>query len=58
MQDDIDTSEFPYKVNAVCLFRPNTGLKDLCIDSKGKQVLINYDDSVIAYSSDGEEKIA
>jgi len=57
-EDDIYTEQFPYKVNAVCLFEYNDELKNLCIDSKGKQVLVNNDDTVTAYSSDGEEKIA
>jgi hypothetical protein len=57
-QDDINTKAFPYKVNAICLDEQNNQLKDLCIETKGKQVFVDSKDHVIAYSETGEEIIA
>lgn len=57
MQDSIQTNKFPYKVNAICLDQQNNQLKDLCIETKGKQVFVDSSNKVIAYSEQGEEII-
>lgn len=57
-QDHIGTNEFPYKVNAICLEEQNDQLKNLCIATKGKQVHVDMQDHVIAYSEEGEEIVA
>ena len=56
-QDDINTNEFPYKVNAICLGQTNKQLRKLCIATKGKQVDVDEESKVIAYSESGEEII-
>lgn len=56
-EDRIDSDQFPYKVNAICLMNQNNQLKDLCINTHGKQVFVDEDSSVIAYSESGEEII-
>jgi hypothetical protein len=56
-QDDINTNEFPYKVNAICLGETNKQLRELCIATKGKQVDVDEESKVIAYSESGEEII-
>lgn len=58
MQDRIGTKQFPYKVNAICLDEQNDDLKNLCIATKGKQVHVDSQDHVIAYSEAGEEIVA
>lgn len=55
--DSIDTKDFPYKVNAICLGQNNSQLKDLCVQSKGKKVFVDWSNKVTAYSEAGEEKI-
>lgn len=57
-QDSVGVDEFPYKVNAVCLFQTNRELRNLCVNSEGKQVDIMYSNEVTAWSKDGKEKIA
>lgn len=57
-QDRVGYDSFPYKVNAISLMQLSTELKGLCIKSGGKQVFIDTDASVTAYSrgnEDGEE---
>jgi hypothetical protein len=56
-EDDIDTDEFPYKVNAICLGQTNKQLRELCIATEGKQVDVDENSKVIAYSELGEEII-
>jgi uncharacterized protein with von Willebrand factor type A (vWA) domain len=56
-QDSIGTNEFPYKVNAICLGETNKQLRELCIATKGKQVDVDENSKVIAYSESGEEII-
>jgi uncharacterized protein with von Willebrand factor type A (vWA) domain len=56
-EDFIDSSKFPYKVNAICLMEQNNQLKNLCIATHGKQVHVDYDNNVVAYSESGEEII-
>ena len=57
-EDSVGVDEFPYKVNAVCLFQTNKELRQLCVNSDGKQVDIEYNNEVTAWSKDGQEKIA
>ena len=57
-QDNIHSEGFPYKVNAICLEQQNNQLKKLCIETHGKQVYVDPDHSVTAYSESGEEKIS
>jgi len=56
-QDNIHSDGFPYKVNAICLDEQNNQLKQLCIDTHGKQVHVDYESNVKAYSETGEEII-
>jgi hypothetical protein len=49
-QDDINTDEFPYKVNAVSLMSFSNQLKDLCLNTGGKQIEVTEDDEVFTYS--------
>jgi uncharacterized protein with von Willebrand factor type A (vWA) domain len=56
-EDSIDSDKFPYKVNAICLMEQNNQLKNLCIATHGKQVHVDYDNNVVAYSESGEEII-
>lgn len=56
-QDSIHSSAFPYKVNAICLDEQNNQLKKLCIATHGKQVHVDCESNVRAYSESGEEVI-
>lgn len=56
-QDSINTQAFPYKVNAICLGQTNKQLRELCIETKGKQVDVSEQSKVVAYSESGEEII-
>jgi len=56
--DSIGYDSLPYKTNAVCLMKENSELKNLCINSGGKQVVVNSKDRIVAYSLDGEEIIS
>lgn len=56
-EDLIDTSKFPYKVNAVTLMQDNNQLSKLCVDTKGKYVNISYDEKIVATSESGTEII-
>lgn len=56
-QDSINTQAFPYKVNAICLGQTNKQLRELCIETKGKQVDVSEESKVTAYSESGEEII-
>ncbi len=49
-QDDIGTDQFPYKVNAVSLMSFSSQLKDLCLNTGGKQIEVTEDDQVFTYS--------
>jgi hypothetical protein len=49
-QDDINTDEFPYKVNAVSLMSFSNQLKDLCLNTGGKQIEVTNEDAVFTYS--------
>lgn len=55
--DSIDAKDFPYKVNAICLGENNRQLKELCVQSGGKKVFVDWSNKVTAYSEAGEEKI-
>jgi len=57
MQDSIDVSEFPYKVNAICLMEYNSELEKLCVDSGGKKVHVDYNNKLTLYSSEGTVKL-
>ncbi len=57
-QDEVRTNMFPYKVNAISLMQFSDELKGLCVTSGGKQIRINVDNIITAYSSNGEEVIA
>lgn len=56
-QDSIGIDKFPYKVNAICLFEENNELKDLCVETDGKQVNIDYGNKITAYSKESGEQI-
>lgn len=49
-QDSIGTDQFPYKVNAVSLMSFSNELKDLCLNTGGKQIEVTEDDQVFTYS--------
>jgi uncharacterized protein with von Willebrand factor type A (vWA) domain len=49
-QDSIGTDKFPYKVNAVSLMSFSNELKDLCLNTGGKQIEVTEDDEVFTYS--------
>lgn len=49
-QDSIGTDKFPYKVNAVSLVSFSNELKDLCLNTGGKQIEVTEDDEVFTYS--------
>jgi uncharacterized protein with von Willebrand factor type A (vWA) domain len=49
-QDDINTDKFPYKVNAVSLMSFSNQLKDLCLNTGGKQIEVTDEDAVFTYS--------
>ena len=51
-QDSINTSEFPYKVNAVSLVEFSNELKDLCLATGGKQIEVTENDQVFTYSTE------
>jgi hypothetical protein len=51
-QDSIGTDKFPYKVNAVSLMSFSNELKDLCIDTGGKQIEVTEDNRVFTYSTE------
>jgi uncharacterized protein with von Willebrand factor type A (vWA) domain len=49
-QDSIGTDKFPYKVNAVSLMSFSSELKDLCLNTGGKQIEVTENDQVFTYS--------
>jgi hypothetical protein len=55
--DTVKTKKFPYKVNSICLGMKNSELKDLCVETKGKQIAIYEDESIVSYSKVGEQKL-
>lgn len=55
--DQVKTKKFPYKVNAITLMETNKELKDLCIETKGKLIEVNCDETVKAHSEEGSYKI-
>lgn len=57
-QDRVQTDKFPYKVNAISLLQFSDQLKDLCVETDGKQVKVEYGDVVTAYSKQGEQIIS
>ena len=56
--DRVGTDKFPYKVNAISLMNFSDELKNLCVDTNGKQVKVEYGDVVTAYSKQGEQIIS
>jgi len=57
-QDSIGTDQFPYKVNAVSLMSFSNELKDLCLNTGGKQIEVTEDDKVFTYSVEaGKQEI-
>lgn len=55
--DTVKTKNFPYKVNSICLSMKNEELKNLCIETKGKQIAVFENNSIRAFSKDGEQTI-
>ncbi len=53
--DEIHSTEFPYKVNALCLMEQNYALKELCINSGGKKIHVSEENVITMYSSEGEK---
>ena len=56
MQDHVGAKIFPYKVNAISLDKISTELKDLCIESGGKQVFIDTNNEIHTYSKENVEE--
>lgn len=52
-QDSVNSNTFPYKVNAISLMQFSNQLKNLCINTGGKQVQISSDESIKTYANDG-----
>ena len=58
MQDSINTDKFPYKVNAISLMQFSDELKDLCLETDGKQIKVTEDLEVFSYAKGvGEQQI-
>ena len=57
-QDTVNSDGFPYKVNAISLIEFSDELKDLCVATGGKQVKVEKNDIVTAFSKDGEQLIS
>jgi uncharacterized protein with von Willebrand factor type A (vWA) domain len=51
-QDRINTKKFPYKVNAITLMEYNDDLKHLCLQTGGKLIQVNEDQSVYSHSKE------
>lgn len=57
-QDDINTEEFPYKVNAISLLEFSEELRDLCNATGGKQIEVTEDLRVFTHTKDvGKQEI-
>jgi uncharacterized protein with von Willebrand factor type A (vWA) domain len=57
-QDSINSEKFPYKVNAISLMQFSDELKDLCLDTDGKQIKVTEDLEVFSYAKGvGEQQI-
>lgn len=57
MQDHVGYDRFNYKVNAISLMQFSDELKELCINSGGKQIQVKEDSKMYAYSSEGKKQI-
>jgi hypothetical protein len=57
-QDQVHSEKFPYKVNAISLMQFSEELKNLCVATDGKQVRVEENDVVTAYSKQGEQIIS
>lgn len=57
-QDRVNSDKFPYKVNAISLMDFSEELKDLCVETEGKQVRVDECNLVTAYSKQGEQIIS
>lgn len=57
-QDSINTDKFPYKVNAISLMQFSDELRDLCLDTDGKQIKVTENLEVFSYAKGiGEQQI-
>jgi uncharacterized protein with von Willebrand factor type A (vWA) domain len=57
-QDSINSEKFPYKVNAISLMQFSDELKDLCLETGGKQIKVTEDLEVFSYAKGvGEQQI-
>jgi uncharacterized protein with von Willebrand factor type A (vWA) domain len=54
-QDSCNSRQFPYKVNAISLLEFSEQLKDLCINTGGKQVQIDRNGDITCYSGTTSE---
>ena len=57
-QDRVKTDKFPYKTNAISLMGFSDELKNLCIETGGKQVEVEEGNIVSSYSSEGKQLIS
>jgi uncharacterized protein with von Willebrand factor type A (vWA) domain len=56
-EDRIGYDSFPYKVNAISIFKHNTELEKLCVNSGGKQIVIKGNGEIKGYSEEGAFEI-
>ena len=57
-EDKINTHKFPYKVNAISLIEFSDELKNLCLETSGKQIKVTDENKVFSYSVEaGEQEI-
>jgi uncharacterized protein with von Willebrand factor type A (vWA) domain len=57
-QDSINTEKFPYKVNAISLMQFSDELRDLCLETDGKQIKVTEELEVFSYAKGiGEQQI-
>jgi hypothetical protein len=57
-QDSVKTHKFPYKTNAISLMGFSDELKNLCVETEGKQVEVEEGNIVSSYSSEGKQLIS
>lgn len=55
-QDNANTEEFGYKVNAISLMEFSDQLKQLCLNSGGRQIRVREDGELLSYSLDNHKE--
>jgi len=57
-QDSVGYDAFPYKVNAISLMEFSDELKNLCVNSGGKQIMIDNCGNITGYTTEGMFNVA